>query len=268
MDDVTVSANAPGGAGTTGHAGHAGHAGVAGHAGQAGHAGVEGRSASAGRLLPAGAGGGDATPVHGEGSPQGVSPTAAPGMTGTAPGDGAPAPAGEAADTAAAERRDGGDEGGAVPGGFSPDDYAFDLPEGVVSDPQLTGRFRQFCAASGLTPGQAQAAVGFWLSEHETGAGQALERCEAALRDRWGAGYGERLEAARGALRALDGRMEGRLTSLTRSGLGNAPEFVELMAHLADALGEDTHGRALTAGDAVAAPLSTEDFLKTVVFKR
>lgn len=153
-------------------------------------------------------------------------------------------------------------------GGHAPGDYSFALPEGVAADPQLTGRFREFCAGAGLTPEQAQAAVGFWLDESRAGQEQALTRCETALRARWGAAYENRLDAARGSLRVLDERMEGRLATLAQSGLGNAPEFVELMAHLAEALGEDSLGAVRGGGGGHEAQLSTEEFLKTVVFKR
>lgn len=151
---------------------------------------------------------------------------------------------------------------------YRPEDYNFALPEGVQADAGLMGRFKEFCAGTGLTPAQAEAAVRFWQTENESGAGLSMERCEAALQERWKGRYHERLEGARRALSMLDARMEGRLMPLARSGIGNHPVFAELMGHLADAIGEDVVAPATGGGHVASSAMSTEDFLKHVVFKR
>lgn len=229
------------GAVSSGHAA----ASQAGQFGQAGHGGLTVQGAVADR---------SATQARGVEEPttRSASQVASPAAAGEGPAT-TGVPAAEVPDTA---------------DGHTPGDYSFALPEGVTADPQLSGRFRDFCAGAGLTPQQAQAAVGFWLDESRAGQEQALTRCETALRERWGTAYENRLDAARGSLRVLDERMEGRLATLAQSGLGNAPEFVELMAHLAETLGEDSLGAVRGGGGGHETPLSTEEFLKTVVFKR
>lgn len=157
-------------------------------------------------------------------------------------------------------------------GRASEDAYAFALPRHMAVDPAVEGRFRALCAQTGFTPEQAHAAVDFWVAETEAAAGHSMEQCEATLRKQWGRGYGERLEGARQAARVLDGRMGGRLGRLLQGPMGNSPEVVEMLSHVAGALNEDSVGApgAVPGGAAAGAhgPMSTEEFLRNVVFKR
>ncbi|MDR3045789.1 MAG: hypothetical protein LBU75_16255 [Desulfovibrio sp.] len=147
-------------------------------------------------------------------------------------------------------------------------DYAFDLPDHLSVDTAAADRFRSLCAAQGLTPEQARAAVDFYVAEHETAGGLAADGCEAGLRTLWKGRYDERIDTARRAVRSLDARMEGRLAPLVRAGLGNHPAFAELMSLVGERMGEDTLGAGTGPAGARGEAMSTEDFLRTVVFAK
>ncbi len=147
-------------------------------------------------------------------------------------------------------------------------DYVFDLPDHLTVDTEAADRFRALCAAQGLTPEQARAAVDFYVAEHEAAGGLAADGCEAGLRTLWKGRYDERIDAARRAVRSLDARMEGRLAPLVHAGLGNHPAFAELMALVGDRMGEDSLGAGSGPAGARGEAMSTEDFLRTVVFAK
>lgn len=245
-----------GGAGVSGH-GDGARAGWQRGGGEAISGGVQGRAGhgaySEGGLWP----GGEAGDGPGDGM-------------GAHPGDGLGARPGAGAQSGpedgnhAAQARE---EGGA-----SHDVYALELPRHMAVDPAVEGRFKALCAQTGFTPEQARAAVDFWVAETEAAAGHSMEQCEATLRKQWGRGYGERLEGARQAARVLDGRMGGRLGRLLQGPMGNSPEVVEMLSHVAGALNEDSVGApgAVPGGAAAGShgPMSTEEFLRNVVFKR
>ncbi len=157
-----------------------------------------------------------------------------------------------------------------APGAPAGESYDNLLPEGFPAehvDQNLLGRFKQFCAGSGLSSEQAARAVNFYLTEQNGLAEQMQERCEADLRARWGSRYDERLSEARRTCFALDKRMGGRLMPLVGAGLGNHPAFGELMALVGRSMAEDSFGSAPGAA-APQAPLSTEEYLRQVVFKK
>lgn len=147
-------------------------------------------------------------------------------------------------------------------------DYVFDLPSHLTVDTAAADRFRALCAAQGLTPEQARAAVDFYVAEHEEAGGLAADGCESGLRTLWKGRYEERIDAARRAVRTLDGRMEGRLAPLVRAGLGNHPAFAELMALVGERMGEDSLGAGSGPAGARGEAMSTEEFLRTVVFAK
>ncbi len=147
-------------------------------------------------------------------------------------------------------------------------DYVFDLPDHLTVDTAAADRFRALCAAQGLTPEQARAAVDFYVAEHEAAGGLAADSCESGLRTLWKGRYDERIDVARRAVRSLDVRMEGRLTPLVRAGLGNHPAFAELMALVGERMGEDTLGAGTGPAGARGEAMSTEEFLRTVVFAK
>ncbi|HEU6437236.1 MAG TPA: hypothetical protein VE028_07265 [Nitratidesulfovibrio sp.] len=147
-------------------------------------------------------------------------------------------------------------------------DYVFDLPDHLTVDTAAADRFRALCAAQGLTPEQASAAVDFYVAEHEAAGGLAADSCESGLRTLWKGRYDERIDVARRAVRSLDARMEGRLTPLVRAGLGNHPAFAELMALVGERMGEDTLGAGTGPAGARGEAMSTEEFLRTVVFAK
>jgi len=147
-------------------------------------------------------------------------------------------------------------------------DYVFDLPSHLTVDTAAADRFRTLCAAQGLTPEQARAAVDFYVAEHEAAGGLAADGCESGLRTLWKGRYDERIDAARRAVRTLDGRMEGRLAPLVRAGLGNHPAFAELMALVGERVGEDSLGAGSGPAGARGEAMSTEEFLRTVVFAK
>ncbi|WMW66725.1 hypothetical protein [Nitratidesulfovibrio liaohensis] len=147
-------------------------------------------------------------------------------------------------------------------------DYAFDLPDHLSVDTAVADRFRALCAAQGLTPEQARAAVNFYVAEHEAVGGLAADGCEAGLRTLWKGRYDERIDTARRAVRSLDARMEGRLAPLVRAGLGNHPAFAELMSLVGERMGEDSLGAGTGPAGARGEAMSTEDFLRTVVFAK
>ena len=76
-------------------------------------------------------------------------------------------------------------------------DYVFDLPSHLTVDTAAADRFRTLCAAQGLTPEQARAAVDFYVAEHEAAGGLAADGCEAGLRTLWKGRYDERIDGAR-----------------------------------------------------------------------
>lgn len=180
-----------------------------------------------------------------------------------APGSGPIEPAGTAAPDGA------GTPGGPdTPSARTAADYVFDLPSHLTVDTAAADRFRTLCAAQGLTPEQARAAVDFYVAEHEAAGGLAADGCESGLRTLWKGRYDERIDAARRAVRTLDGRMEGRLAPLVRSGLGNHPAFAELMALVGERMGEDSLGAGSGPAGARGEAMSTEEFLRTVVFAK
>lgn len=167
-----------------------------------------------------------------------------------------------------------GNEGPYAGGAFDPTGAAqagYDaiLPEGFPTeavDQAMLGRFKQFCGSAGLSAEQAAKAVSFYLAEQDGVSEHMLERCEAELRNRWGGRYDERMAGARRTCFALDKRMGGRLMPLVHAGLGNHPAFGELMALVGQSMGEDSFGFAPGAA-APQGPMSTEEFLRKVVFK-
>ncbi len=215
-------------------------------------------------------------------APSSGTASGASGTSGTSGMGGAPAPYGPAApanpDTASAAPGSAVSPAESTPG--LPDapgasgaarnaaDYAFDLPDHLSVDTAAADRFRALCAAQGLTPEQARAAVDFYVAEHETAGGLAADGCEAGLRTLWKGRYDERIDTARRAVRSLDTRMEGRLAPLVRAGLGNHPAFAELMALVGERMGEDTLGAGSGPAGARGEAMSTEDFLRTVVFAK
>jgi len=215
-------------------------------------------------------------------APSSGTASGASGTSGTSGMGGAPVPSGPAApanpDTASAAPGSAVSPAESAPG--LPDapgasgaarnaaDYAFDLPDHLSVDTAAADRFRALCAAQGLTPEQARAAVDFYVAEHETAGGLAADGCEAGLRTLWKGRYDERIDTARRAVRSLDTRMEGRLAPLVRAGLGNHPAFAELMALVGERMGEDTLGAGSGPAGARGEAMSTEDFLRTVVFAK
>ncbi|WP_035065923.1 hypothetical protein [Nitratidesulfovibrio termitidis] len=215
-------------------------------------------------------------------APSSGTASGASGTSGTSGMGGAPVPSGPAApanpDTASAAPGSAVSPAESAPG--LPDapgasgaarnaaDYAFDLPDHLSVDTAAADRFRALCAAQGLTPEQARAAVDFYVAEHETAGGFAADGCEAGLRTLWKGRYDERIDTARRAVRSLDTRMEGRLAPLVRAGLGNHPAFAELMALVGERMGEDTLGAGSGPAGARGEAMSTEDFLRTVVFAK
>ncbi|WP_051257676.1 hypothetical protein [Desulfovibrio cuneatus] len=149
------------------------------------------------------------------------------------------------------------------------DDYAITLPDSLpeeARDMALVGRFKQFCADSGLSPEQAQKAVNFYLGEQDSATQGMHEQCETQLRALWRERYPERLSKARQACVAFDKRMGGRLMPLLNAGLGNHPVVAEFMAEVGASMGEDSFGGA-KGGEAPNEAMSTEEFLRKVVFK-
>ncbi len=149
------------------------------------------------------------------------------------------------------------------------EDYAIALPDSLpdeARDMALVGRFKQFCADSGLSPEQAQKAVNFYLAEQDSATQGMHEQCETQLRTLWRERYPERLAKARQACVAFDKRMGGRLMPLLNAGLGNHPVVAEFMAEVGASMGEDSFGSAM-GGEAPNEAMSTEEFLRKVVFK-
>ena len=149
------------------------------------------------------------------------------------------------------------------------DDYAITLPDSLpeeARDMALVGRFKQFCADTGLSPEQAQKAVNFYLGEQDSATQGMHEQCETQLRSLWRDRYPERLAKARQACVAFDKRMGGRLLPLLNAGLGNHPVVAEFMAEVGASMGEDSFGGAM-GGEAPNEAMSTEEFLRKVVFK-
>ncbi len=160
-----------------------------------------------------------------------------------------------------------GPEGAAVR--LSPEEYTIVLPENAPGDPVDTAvldRFKCFCSSSGLTAEQAQRAVDFYMAEQGHALTGMHEQCEMILRSQWNERYAERMAMARGACMSLDRRMGGRLMPLVRAGLGSHPVFGELMALVGESMTEDSFSHS-GAGSAPDEAMSTEEFLRTVVFK-
>lgn len=155
---------------------------------------------------------------------------------------------------------------------FAPEHYSFALPEAMQNDAELTTRLTSFCLEKKLSPEQAQAAVSFWQAEEAQAMEQSFSQCEQALRQRWKGEYDVRLGQAQHVLTALDARMGGRLMPLASGSLGNNPIFVEMLSSLADVLQEERFeaggAGGTRGGGRFGTPLSTEDFLRQMVFKR
>lgn len=150
---------------------------------------------------------------------------------------------------------------------YTRESYSFQLPDDLPLAPAVMNDFTEFCSESGLSPTQAQKAVDFYLGQVRKENGRSREACECALRNGvFAQGFNEQIAAARRATRELDARMNGRLMPLVEAGLGNSPEFVELMAHLGGMMSEESlNTSALAHGG--AQEMSIEDFLRQEVFK-
>ncbi len=153
--------------------------------------------------------------------------------------------------------------------GLTPEAYDISLPEHLPAsevDGAMLERFKSFCASSGLSPQQAQQAVDFYMSEQANALNGITEQCEMVLRSHWKEQFNTRLSHAKQACVAFDRRMQGRLMPLINAGLGSNPVFGELMALVGEGLSEDSFGHS-RRGPVHDEAMSTEEFLRTVVFK-
>ena len=152
---------------------------------------------------------------------------------------------------------------------YSPESYEIKLPEGFqaeLHDQSVLERFTHFCSASGVSPEQAQKAVDFYLGEQNSALQGMHAHCETTLRAQWKEHYNSRLATAKRACVSLDREMGGRLMPLINAGLGNDPTFAELMHKVGEKISEDSFGN-ISGGTAKSEAMSTEEFLRKVVFK-
>ena len=122
--------------------------------------------------------------------------------------------------------------------------YEVKLPEGAKADPEFIKGLKSVLHKSGVLPRQANALVGWYLAE--TGKkSQAVEqqkqeetkRGVESLKQEWGQGFEKNVSAAKFALEEFG--HEGLKEHLDKTGLGNDPHIIRLLAKMGSTLGED-----------------------------
>jgi len=149
-----------------------------------------------------------------------------------------------------------------------PGEVSIVFPEGMPVDEAMLNSYRRFCVDSGLNARQAQEAADFYLAEQARRMGEERESSLRSLREgAWAGRFEERLAQANYATHVLDRQMGGRLRPLLAAGLGNNGVFAEMMAVIGESISEDAFSAQPGAYAASAAPMSTEEFLRTEVFR-
>ncbi|UZP67377.1 hypothetical protein N1030_17545 [Desulfovibrio mangrovi] len=175
---------------------------------------------------------------------------------------------GDAAEAAPEAGPSGNGSGGAEMPLIDPASVELSLPEGMPVDEGLLGSYRQFCVDCGLTPGQAQQAAEFYLAE--TGRRMRFEK-EASLRSlregAWAGCFDEKLARANYATHLLDREVGGRLRPMLATGLGNNAVFAEMMAVIGECISEDAFSAHPGAYASSHRMMTTEEYLRTEVFK-
>jgi hypothetical protein len=128
----------------------------------------------------------------------------------------------------------------------APTAYKFTPDEGLPNDVQgnLDQWFAPIAHTANLSTTQAAAVRAEWFASIKAAAQEAQSQQESAaneLREKWGAGYDQRLSRALGTLTPILGaeRSEVLKQQVDSVGLGNAPLLIEYMERVADFLGED-----------------------------
>lgn len=149
-----------------------------------------------------------------------------------------------------------------------PEAVSIVFPEGMPVDEAMLNSYRRFCVDSGLNARQAQEAADFYLAEQARRMGEERESSLRSLREgAWAGRFEERLAQANYATHVLDRQMGGRLRPLLAAGLGNNGVFAEMMAVIGESISEDAFSAQPGAYAASTAPMSTEEFLRTEVFR-
>lgn len=124
---------------------------------------------------------------------------------------------------------------------FKPEDYKFELPDGMPADEDKAAQFAQFAIDKKLPPEMAQAAVDFYIKERQAETEKWLEtyrdweKTRLADPEYGGADYEKNMAIANVALREFGGPKLGE--AARTYGWGNHPEFVRMMVNVGRALG-------------------------------
>lgn len=124
------------------------------------------------------------------------------------------------------------------------DKFDVKIPEGVQANQDFVTKFKEMAHKSGLLPKQAQGLLD-WYAKHEMetltsrkAQSQATQKQGLeALQKEWGAAYEKEIAKARLAVKELGG--EELQQHLEKTGLGNDPVMIRLMAKAGSLLGED-----------------------------
>ena len=123
-------------------------------------------------------------------------------------------------------------------------DYKVAVPEGAAFDGEFVGAFSQAAHKAGVLPKQAQALVN-WFNEANNAKMQQFEKAAEAqraagieaLKTEWGQAFDAQVSRARMALKSFGD--ENIMTHLEKTGLGNDPVLVKLLAKVGESLKED-----------------------------
>lgn len=143
-----------------------------------------------------------------------------------------------------------------------PDGYKVEIPKGMESvfKPETIGQFKEVAHKLGLTPAQVQGLVGFdaerakqALAGLEQTEKQSREHAEAALRQKWGAAYDQRLHLAN---RMINENVAEADRPAIIEKIGNDPVVADFLATIGKkfmedkAVNTDAHETAMTPAEA------------------
>lgn len=124
------------------------------------------------------------------------------------------------------------------------DKFDIKAPEGKQVNTEVLGKFKEVMHKAGLLPRQAQsiveAYIGFEeetqktrMTSHQAAVNEGIE----SLKKEWGAGWDKNVAAAKLFIREHGG--EGAIEWQQRTGMGNDPTFLKILAKAGGLMGED-----------------------------
>lgn len=126
----------------------------------------------------------------------------------------------------------------------SVDKYEVKEPEGKKVKPEFIDEFKQMAHKAGVLPKQAQALMDFYIGFEEKVVGEAqrqqkiaMEQGLSDLKKEWGDGFDKQIALAK--LGVKESGMPEVTDFLEKTGLGDHPVMIKLMAKMGSLFGED-----------------------------